>query len=404
MTGSTRSRVPPVPITGVGCICAAGRDLPACMDTLFAGKRQPAPSATVITQHPTPFPVFEVPAAWTPDDYNSSSDCMKSGGLAIIAAREALVDAGFDPDALRGKRIGVCLGTTVGSAMNNEPFYRDVRDGKHPDIQPVTDYLQANPAAMVAAAFGLTGPWHTVNNACSSGTVAVGEAASWVRAGLCDIAIAGGADKLCRVVCNGFSALMIMDTDPCRPFDVRRKGLNLGEGAGVVVLESEASLARRGKPAHAALLGYGNSMDAYHLSAPEPTGTGLRRAIADALAEAGKTPADIAFINAHGTATPDNDRTEGKLFPQLLPGVPFLSTKGYTGHTLGAAGGVEAAFTVACLEQQRIPGNVGFEQSDPEFDGDPVAEMTTFDGDCALSDSLAFGGNNAAIVIGRAGR
>jgi 3-oxoacyl-(acyl-carrier-protein) synthase len=283
--------------------------------------------------------------------------------------------------------------------MNNEAFYRDFRTGRMPGIEPIRRYLRANPAAMVAQAFGLTGPCQTITNACSSGSVAVGHAAQWVRAGICDVAIAGGADMLCNVIHAGFLSLLVTDAQPCRPFDKNRRGLNLGEGAGVVLLESEQSIRERKAPIQAWLCGYGNASDAYHISAPEPSGRGLRRALEQALRQARLSPEAIDFINAHGTATPENDRVEGRLFPEMFPGVPFGSTKGFTGHTLGAAGGIEAVITILCLQQRRIPASIGFQEPDPDFLGRPVMENTEIAGRYGLSDSIAFGGNNVALIF-----
>ncbi len=253
---------------------------------------------------------------------------------------------------------------------------------------------------MIAREHGLRGPCQTVVNACSSGTDAIGIAASWIRAGVCDAVIAGGADELCRVTLNGFASLRLTDPGPCRPFDRQRRGLNLGEGAGMLLLVSDETARRLARPARAYVLGYGSACDAYHLTAPHPEGTGLKRAIGEALAGSGRSVSEIAFVNAHGTGTPDNDRVESRTLDALLPGVPFHSSKCFTGHTLGAAGGIEAAFTVACLEQGRIPANVGLAQPDEELPAHPVQEVTTVSGRLAMSQSLAFGGNNAVVVFG----
>jgi 3-oxoacyl-[acyl-carrier-protein] synthase-1/3-oxoacyl-[acyl-carrier-protein] synthase II len=166
-----------------------------------------------------------------------------------------------------------------------------------------------------------------------------------------------------------------------------------------VVLESRESAQQRDAPIQAWLCGYGGASDAYHISAPEPSGRGLRRAIEWALAQAGLPPQQIDFINAHGTGTPENDRVEGRLFPDMFPGVPFSSTKGFTGHTLGAAGGIEAVITILCLQRKCVPANVGFEEPDPDFPGQPVVENTPVAGRYGLSDSAAFGGNNAALIF-----
>jgi 3-oxoacyl-[acyl-carrier-protein] synthase II len=293
----------------------------------------------------------------------------------------------------------VIVGTTVGSAMNNEEFYRDYRAGERPGMEPIRRFLHSNPAEAVARHFGLSGPVQTVVNACSSGTEAVGIAAQWLRADRCDLVLAGGADELCRTTYNGFISLMITDTEPVRPFDRNRRGLNLGEGAGMLVLESEALAKRRPGRVRARLVGFGGACDAHHLTAPHPEGEGLKRALREALAASGARPEEIAFVNAHGTGTPDNDRVESRTLAEILPGVPFLSTKGYTGHTLGASGGIEAAFTVACLERGRIPASVGCSEPDPELPAAPVVEATATGGRLALSQSLAFGGNNAVVIF-----
>lgn len=387
----------PVAITGLGCICAAGTSLDGCMEALYSGKRAPAPSTRFNSDHPSRYPVFEVPA------FSEPPELLRTSALGLHAAREAIADAGLDLETLRSLRVGVCVGTTVGSAMNNEQFCRDYRAGLDPDLAPIDRILRSNPAASIAREFGLTGPCQTVVNACASGTDAVGLAASWIRGGVCDMVIAGGADELGRITYNGFISLMITDPSPCKPFDRERKGLNLGEGAAMLVLESEGARTGRGKKARSYLLGYGTACDAHHLTAPKPDGEGLRYAIAEALSCCGTPAAAIAFVNAHGTGTPDNDRVESRVLADVLPGVPFLSTKGYTGHTLGAAGAIEAVFTIACLERGMIPANAGFATPDPELGGTPVEACTKVEGSIALSESLAFGGNNSVILLGKRG-
>jgi len=391
-----------VAITGMGCITAAGRTLPESYESIMRGFRRPEPPAGFRTDHKIAYPVFEIPPEWTPDGYNFSPACTKCGGLAVIAAREALQDAGVETEQLSELRVGVCIGTTVGNALNDEDFMGDFISGRFPPMEPILDFLSSNPSFYVARALGVSGPVQTINTACTSGAAAIGEAASWIRQGLCDLAIAGGSDKLSHVSYDGFISLKITDPEPCRPYDRNRLGLNLGEGAGIVILESRSSLIARNGRARGRLTGYGNASDAYHLSAPDPDGRGLARAIDKAFRDAGlRRPSDIAFINSHGTGTPDNDRMEGRLYPRLLPEVPFVSTKGYTGHTLGASGGIEAVLTLACLEEGRIPGNIGFVEPDPGFDGRPATEVSPVTGDTALSVSVAFGGNNVVLALAR---
>lgn len=388
-----------VAVTGIGCLCAAGRNLEVCMDSLFAGKRQPAPPAIFTSSHSTAYPVFEVPEELSPDTTRLKTGVLRTAQMALVATEEALANAGLKRELMQTRRMGVCIGTTVGSAMNNEEFYRELRQGGHSSMTPIVRFLNSNPAQAIAREYSLKGPCQTVVNACSASTDALGIAASWIRSGFCDAVIAGGSDELCRVTYNGFISLMITDDLPCRPFDKRRKGLNLGEGAAIMIMESEGLRRERKCPARAFILSYGSACDAYHLTAPHPDGRGLKQAITNSMAASGKSAADIAFVNAHGTGTPDNDRVESRALDEILPGVPFLSTKGYTGHTLGAAGAIEAAFTVACLEAKKIPASAGFLNPDPELPVAPVRRTTPVKGPIAISQSLAFGGNNAVVVL-----
>lgn len=385
----------PIAITGLGCICAAGDNLNDCMAALYRGERAPAAPTRFTSNHPTRYPVFEVPG------FQEPPELLRTSALGLHAAHEALADAGLDRDLLRTLRVGVCVGTTVGCAMSNETFCREFRAGETPDMAPLERILRSNPAAVIAREFEFSGPCQTIVNACSSGTDAIGLAASWIRSGICDVALAGGADELGRITYIGFISLLITDESPCKPFDVDRKGLNLGEAGAMLILESEQVRAMRKKKARSFVLGYGSACDAYHLTAPSPDGAGLKGAITEALACHNTDPAAIAFINAHGTGTPENDRVETRVLAEMFPGVPFLSTKGYTGHTLGAAGAIEAVFTAACLERGKIPANIGFVSPDPELGGAPVTEITTFSGTIALSESLAFGGNNSVIILGK---
>ncbi len=391
----------PVAITGVGCICAPGNNLAECMESLFRGERKPGPPLRFTTGHPVTYPVFNVQ-----DDLGSletikEPDITRTGRLGLKAALEAVECAGLDRQQLRSKRVGVCMGTTLGCVMNNVDFYRTYLKDRDPDLDAISVYLRSNPSSVIAREFELAGPCQTVTNACSSSTDAIGIGAMWIRSGLCDIVLAGGADELSHVACNGFISLMIADSEPCKPFDRDRRGLNLGEGAAILVLESESSKKERGAKGRAFVLGYGASCDAYHLTAPHPDGKGLKRAVGEALASSGLAAPDVAFINAHGTGTLDNDRVESRVLFDMLPGIPFLSTKGYTGHTLGAAGAIEAAFTVACLEKGEIPASIGFTTPDPELLVTPVVNRMSIPGNVAISESLAFGGHNGVLVFGK---
>ncbi|MCK4389428.1 MAG: beta-ketoacyl-[acyl-carrier-protein] synthase family protein [Desulfobacterales bacterium] len=382
-----------VVITGIGGISAAGANLVEILDTFQSGRRNGGSVSlfpTVLT-----YPVFEVrniARKW-------HREGMRTLSLALCAVEEALGDAGLQDD-LSGLRVGICLGTTVASQLNDLEFYRTYRSAGTAAIDAVDRFLKGNLAEAVARTIKVRGPAATVVNACSSGADAIGVALSWLRNGVCDIALAGGADELNLVPLCGFGSLGIVSDSLCSPFDRDRRGLNLGEGAGVVILETEAVSRERGIERVLYLSGYGSAADAYHLTAPRPDGTGLEAALRKALAEANITPRDVCFVNAHGTATRDNDKVEGTVLAGVFgPGIKFFSTKGFTGHTLGAAGALEAVFTAAALRKGWIPASIGFVHQDDEISVSPVTEKTRIHGRFAVSTSLAFGGNNAALVI-----
>jgi 3-oxoacyl-(acyl-carrier-protein) synthase len=384
-------------ITGMGAVSSAGDSVPATRESFWHARRQPA--ATLPFESLISCPTFQV-AAPLPI-LEGRRNHSRSLRLAMRAVREARTEAGLQafPAATR---VGVCLGTTVACQLNAISFYNAYRRKTNPALDPVLDFLSSNLADAVGDLLGATGPRMTVVNACSSGSDAIGIASDWIRAGLCDVALAGGADELHRVPLAGFWSLGVMSAQPCAPFDRGRAGLNLGEGAGILVLESQCHAMQRGMTPVFEIAGFGAACDAHHLTAPHPEGRGLERSIRAALAEAGVAPAQIAFINAHGTATLDNDRVEAAVIGRIFGSrTPFLSTKGYTGHTLGAAGGLEAVFTVLGLRDGWVPACAGFVDRADDIALAPTRQRTPVAGEYALSTSLAFGGNNAALVIRR---
>jgi 3-oxoacyl-[acyl-carrier-protein] synthase II len=252
----------------------------------------------------------------------------------------------------------------------------------------------------------LTGPRVTISTACSSSTVAVGLAGEMVRDGEVEVALAGGADALCRLTFAGFNSLRAVDAAPCRPFDRSRAGLNIGEGAAVLVVESADHARRRGARPLARVLGYGVTNDAFHMTQPEPSGAAWERTVRAALADAGVGPGAIGYLNAHGTATGQNDPAEraayARVFGDRLASLPLSTVKGALGHCLCGAGGIEAAVTTLALARGVLPPTAGFTEPD---EGPPL-DVVAGSGracavDVALSCSFAFGGNSAAIVLGR---
>ena len=362
------------------------------MNNLFLKRYQSVKPGRFVSDHPGAFPVFEV------DD--SGVSWMKhldkrgrTAQLAAVAAAEAFEDARLTKSERQSKRIGVCLGTTVGNSMNNEVFYRSYLQKMQPDLFEMDRYFLSNPADVIAREFELNGPVMTVANACSSGTDAIGTGLSWLKMDLCDIVLVGGCDELSHVSYLGFASLLINSNKTCRPFDRNRNGLTLGEGAAVLVLEKESGR----KAARCHVTSYATACDAYHLTAPDPAGTGLRNALHESLASC--DPAELAFINAHGTGTIDNDKVEMTVLDEMFPKTPYFSTKGCTGHTLGAAGAIGAAVTIGCLERREIPASAGFSKIPEGFSRGPTENVQTISGRYGLSQSLAFGGNNSVVVF-----
>lgn len=378
-------------VTGIGCICALGSGFSECMENLLLGTCNCSQPTRFPVEPDMCYPVFEVD-----DNHLQFPEHIQGLGrtaqLAILAAMEALADSGHSRRSLQGKRVGVCIGTTVGSTMNNEQLYRRYHEGGHPEMLEMERYFRSNPAEAVAREFNLHGPVLTVANACSSGTDAIGIGQSWLRAGLCDIVIAGGSDELSHISYLGFISLMITSERACTPFDRHRTGLNLGEGAAMFILEGGSAGDRR----KCEVAAYGTACDAYHVTTPHPQGLGLRLAIADALQQCGDK---VAFINAHGTGTADNDRVEMQVIGELFPGIPYFSVKGATGHTLGAAGAIEAALTAGSLLRGKIPASPGFAIAPEGVTGLPTRSVQDIHGTCGLSQSLAFGGNNSVLIL-----
>lgn len=385
-------------VTGLGLVSAAGANADDTLENFRKGERHAGPVSLFKTEIHSP--VFEVPGF----SVRHFPERLRTQNLCLAAVEEAIEDAGMK-GGLKGKRIGIALGTTVGSILNDLDFYREYREKGKASMDAVDRYLQGNLSSIMHSYLKTTGPSITVVNACASGADAIGAAMGWIRAGLCDMAIAGGADEMNRVPLCGFGSLGILSENLCAPFDRDRAGLNLGEGAGVLFLESEESARSRGVKPRAVVRGYGTSNDAYHLTSPDPEGQGLERAITGALLDSGLKPKDMSFINAHGTATRENDFVEGLVLQRMFgKNMKFLSTKGYTGHTLGAAGGLEAGFAILALESGWVPPSAGFKNEDSGIGLIPVTGLTSVSGQYALSTSLGFGGCDAALVLERAER
>lgn len=332
----------------------------------------------------------------------------RSDRLAIVALDEALASAGL-ARGLAGVdpiRAGVAIGSSTGGMFETESFF-ETRVRARPARAWRTHLAAATvgaPMGLVANVSGALGPRLAPSTACSSGAIALAMGAVWIREGTADLVIAGGSDALARMTFTGFHALQAMSPEPCRPFDVERRGLSLGEGAGVLILESAAHAHRRGATILGEVAGAGLSCDASHLTAPHPEGRGAVRALLRALADAGLSPAAIDYVNAHGTGTPQNDVCESNairsVFGEQAARLPVSSIKGLIGHLLGAAGAVEAIATLIALRGGFLPPTTGLVHPDPACGLDfvpgaarPAALMT------AVSNSYGFGGNNCSLIL-----
>ncbi|WP_035799015.1 beta-ketoacyl-[acyl-carrier-protein] synthase family protein [Kitasatospora mediocidica] len=332
------------------------------------------------------------------------------GQFALAAAQQAVADAALDPNGWDGGRVAVVLGSAAGGIASLEAQHRRLNDGGPGAVSPMLMpmFLPNMAAGRISIELRTGGPCLHTATACASGATAIGTALGLLRSGACDVALAGGADAMVTPLCAAafakMGALSTRRTDPgraSRPFDADRDGFVLGEGAAVLVLERAAHARARGATVHALLAGYGASADGHHPTAPHPEGAGLARALADALADAGATPAEVDHVNAHGTGTPLNDLREAHTLRRVLGSHPAVtSTKGVTGHTMGAAGAIEAAYTVLALAHGQIPPTANLRSPDPRIDLDLVTgRARAAPLSLALSNSSGFGGQNAVLVF-----
>ena len=326
--------------------------------------------------------------------------------LALPAAREALREAGLLDRDSRSifPRLELSIGTTACGMELGEQFFKEVCAGRPRRIPSlISRYPAQQQIGDLQQNLGFSGPSMVVSNACASGANAIGHAADLIRAGFAEIVLAGGYEALCELVFCGFDCLQALAPDLCKPFDIHRQGLMLGEGSAFLVLESAAHAAQRGAPPKGRLVGYGQTSDPFHITQPDPTGTPLSVAIQSALSQSGLTPADIGYVNAHGTGTPFNDRAEAaafvRVFGEDLSGTRISSTKAAIGHTLGASGAIESVFALQTLQSGKIPHQINTTQPVPELEGSIAQRGEPLLKPAVLSVNLGFGGSNAALIF-----
>jgi 3-oxoacyl-[acyl-carrier-protein] synthase II len=304
-----------------------------------------------------------------------------------------------DPEFQPGLTV---IGTTSGGMSFGQDYYRALFQDQSLRRSPewIANYPPQKPVLDAQEALGISAPCRIIANACASGTNAIGHAFECVRSGKYRRVLTGGYDALSELVFVGFDSLQAATPEKCRPFDRDRSGMVLGEGAAVIALEGFESAEERGAQILAEIIGYGISTDNHHLTQPDPSGSGPRRAMEQALQSARRSPQEVDYVNAHGTATPLNDAAEGRAIAELFKAVPVSSTKSMIGHSLGAAGAIEAVVCLLALQHQCLPPNINFRSPDPALDLAIVAnESRAAKIDIVLSNSFGFGGTNASVLI-----
>ena len=391
-------------ITGEGIISAIGLDKSSVLSSLKE-KRSGIGTMRYLHSSHRELPVGEVPL--------SNDDMCHQLGLkearyvnrttlmGMLAVRQALTDAGIDSTTVKEKSLRIVLvsGTTVAGMDITESFFSQL---EHSDdaVECLKYHTAGSSTRMIADYFDLFAEYTTISTACSSAANAFIIGARMLAEGGADMVVAGGTEALSLFHLNGFNSLMILDHEPCRPFDANRMGLNLGEGAAFVVMETEASALRRGVKPHAYLIGYGNACDAFHQTASSDNGEGAYLAMTEALQMAGLEPQDIQYVNAHGTGTPNNDLSESvalkRVFGKQMPLVS--STKSFTGHTTSASGSIESVICILALNHQFVPANLGWTQADENV-VIPTLGEDVYPLQHVICNAFGFGGNDTSLIF-----
>jgi 3-oxoacyl-[acyl-carrier-protein] synthase-1 len=391
-------------VTGAGIVSALGTDMQETLAALRSRRSGIGALRYLDTLH-TEFPVGEVKMSneemMRRLNISEEEVTTRTSLMGMMAAREAIGQARLQDDA--GLRIALISGTTVGGMDKSEQYYTDFLTNDTRNAYIATHDCGAC-TEMIADRFGFFSMLDTISTACSSAANAIMLGDMLIREGRADIVVAGGCECITKFHLNGFNTLMILDDAPCRPFDATRAGLNLGEGAAYLVLESGRTLRRRGAAPLCRLTGYANTCDAYHQTATSPDGEGACLAMTKALASARLKPGDIDYLNAHGTGTQNNDLTEGiaiqRVFGDAIP--PVSSTKAFTGHATSAAGGIEAVIALLALQHDFIPVNLHFSAPmealsfTPATDEKPPRPLRH-----VMSNSFGFGGNGTSLIFSK---
>ena len=394
-----------VAVTGIGVICASGRTRDAFWNSLKSGASSIRPM-TLVPEGAVRFPNGAEVADYRPPDYfePKEADLLdRFAQFALIAAREAVADSGIVFGTQLKESSAIVTGSCVGGKTTEDEGFHGLYALNNTRFPPLSiPKAMANAgASRISLEYGITGPVYTVSTACSSSNHAIGQAFWMVRSGSAEVAIAGGSEApFSRGLLKAWEAMRVVSPDTCRPFSKDRRGLILGEGAAMLVLEPLERAQARGARIWGEIAGFGMSSDAHHIT--QPSSSGAARAMRAALADAGVAAEAVGYINAHGTGTPTNDPTEVEAIRAVFGAVPPLisSTKSIHGHTLGAAGAVEAAATLLALDCGIVPPTANFTEPDPQCDVDVIPNVArAVEVEYALSNSFAFGGLNAVLLF-----
>ncbi|WP_417589768.1 beta-ketoacyl-[acyl-carrier-protein] synthase family protein [Owenweeksia hongkongensis] len=387
-------------VTGIGVITALGDSAQANRSALIAGKSGLSHLENFETVYAKTRYYGEIKHSddWLKNQLNAKeASVTRTSLLSLHAFNEAVADSNLLPENLQSQRTALVSANTVGGMCYTDSMYQDA-NSKEGASAYISTYDAGSSTMYLQERFGMKGHVNTINTACSSSANSIMYGARLIENGLADRVIVGGVDSLAKFTINGFNALFILSPELCRPFDKGRKGLNLGEGAAYLVLEKAENAGD--KKVYARLSGYGNSNDAFHASSLSEEGVGPYKSMELALRKANLKPEQISYINAHGTATENNDSTESNAMKRLFKNVPtFSSTKAFTGHTLGAAGAVEAVYSILAIANQEVYPNLNFEESIPECGLVPQRKYEQQEVKHVMSNSFGFGGNCSSLIF-----
>ena len=395
-----------VAITGLGIFCSIGKSVEEFTQSLRNGKTGIGP-VTLFDTSKYPCKIGAEIRDYQPEKYFGKKELKRlsrTDQFALIASEEAMKASGIH--SYPTEEIGVCLGAGAGGMFEAETYHREIllKGKSRPSL--IWPFIPSFTTDRVAERFGFSGPKFTVTTACSSSATAIGYGADLIHSGRCKAVLCGGSEALSELTFGGFNSLKAMDPSPCKPFDRKRAGMSLGEGAGILILEDFDEALKRGVKIYAGFLGYGIGGEAYHITAPEPTGMREARMMREALEEGGIAPSEVDYINAHGTGTPLNDKVETlsikNVFREKAYSIPISSIKSSVGHCLGSAGAIEAVASILSMVHQFIPPTLNHQKGDGDCDLDYVAgKSRDMEVKVVLSNSFAFGGNCTSLVFGK---